>query len=105
MSIVATGIVAALAVAAVGAPLVLLLFVTNSKLDVIHKLVNSNMTAALQAERDATVRELAMMQEVIDLKRVAGHEPSPEALEAIVATKSKISELETTLMDRLKSSV
>src|SRR6185503_6664284 len=31
--------------------------VTNGKLDLIHTLVNSNMTAAMQSELNATVRE------------------------------------------------
>lgn len=76
--------------------------VTNGKLDVIHTLVNSNMTAAMQAELDATVRELAMMHEVIDMKRAAGAEPSVAALAAVEATATKIDELQVTLADRLK---
>jgi len=75
---------------------------TNAKLDVIHVLVNSNMTAAMQAEYDATVRELAMMREVARLNRIAGTEPSVEALAAIDATAVKIAELKATLSDRLK---
>ena len=78
--------------------------ITNIKLDVIHTLVNSNMTAAMQAELDATTRELAMMGEVIELKRVAGREPNVQALAAIEATKSRISELTAALADRLKQS-
>ncbi len=73
---------------------------TNSKLDVIHTLVNSNMTAALQAELDATVRELAMMNEVVELKKVAGHKPGPETLLAINSTAARISELKSTIADR-----
>jgi hypothetical protein len=76
--------------------------VTNGKLDVIHTLVNSNMTAAMQAELDATTRELAMMREVIDLKQAAGKKPTPMALAAVTATESKIHELQTALADRLK---
>jgi hypothetical protein len=76
---------------------------TNGKLDVIHTLVNSNMTAAMQSELDATVRELAMMQEVMELKRTAGQEPSPETLTAVGATTTKIAELQATLADRAKA--
>lgn len=76
--------------------------VTNNKLDVIHTLVNSNMTAAMQAEYDATVRELAMMREVIALKKVAGHQPSAEAVNALTATETKIAEMRASLDDRLK---
>ncbi len=75
--------------------------VTNNKLDVIHTLVNSNMTAAMQAELDATIRELAMMQEVIDLKQASsGRPPGVEALAAIASTKLKIGELRAILKDR-----
>lgn len=73
---------------------------TISKLDVIHALVNSNMTAAMQSEHDATVRELAMMMEVIELKRAAGREPSVEAIAAIESTRRKIVELDNILLDR-----
>jgi len=74
--------------------------VTNGKLDVIHQLVNSSMTAAMQSELDATVRELAMMREVMELKRAAGTEPAPETLAAIDATQAKIGELAASLQDR-----
>lgn len=76
--------------------------VTNDKLDIIHVLVNSNMTASMQAELDATVRELAMMHEVVDLKRKAGHEPTAAALIAIDATEAKVTELKAALDDRLQ---
>jgi len=76
--------------------------VTTNKLDVIHTLVNSNMTAAMQAELDATNRELAMMLEVIDLKKAAGKEPTIEAIDALAVTRAKISELDAALKDRVK---
>ncbi len=75
---------------------------TNDKLDTIHTLVNSNMTAALQAEFDATVREEAMMQEVIELKRAAGREPSETAQAALITTRAKIAELSANLTTRLE---
>lgn len=75
--------------------------VTNDKLDVIHTLVNSNMTAAMQAEHDATVRELAMMREVIALHRADGREPNVESLAAIDSTEHRIAELKASLADRL----
>ena len=77
---------------------------TNTKLDVIHTLVNSNMTAALQSELDATKREMVMMIEVIDLKKASGKLPSEEALHAVELTQAKIAELQATLADRLKAS-
>jgi DNA anti-recombination protein RmuC len=70
-------------------------------LDTIHTLVNSNLTASMQAEFNATVREAAMMQEVIDLKRAAGVEPTIETLATLESTKSRISELNAALADRL----
>ena len=75
---------------------------TNSKLDVIHGLVNSTLSAALQSELDALVTSLAMMHEVIDLKKAGGHEPTEEAVIAFQATEAKIAELRATLADRLK---
>jgi hypothetical protein len=75
--------------------------VTNAKLDVIHTLVDGSMTAAMQSELDATVRELTLMREVAGLRRAAGHDPSAEALAAIDATVLRIAELKTKLADRL----
>ena len=77
---------------------------TNGKLDIIHTLVNSNMTAAMQSELDATIRELAMMKEVIGLKEAAGHSPSPDTLGAVKFTDKKIKELQAGLSDRLRQS-
>lgn len=73
---------------------------TNGKLDVIHTLVNSNMTAAMQAELDAIRREIVMMREVVALNLAAGREPTVEALAAIEATQVKITTLEAQLADR-----
>jgi hypothetical protein len=77
---------------------------TNVKLDVIHTLVNSTMTKAMQSELDATKREVLMMLEVVELKKKAGTEPNPETLSAIEVTRSKISEMEAALEDRLHAS-
>jgi hypothetical protein len=74
--------------------------VLNRKLNVIHILVNSNLTAALQAEFDAVGREFVMMQEVIDIKRVAGHEPNTDTLAALKSTRDKLAELRAVLADR-----
>lgn len=76
---------------------------TNGKLDVIHTLVNSQLTAAMQSELDAIVRELAMMLEVIELKKAAGFEPTPDALAALAAAQAKIAELTAALEDRAKA--
>lgn len=76
----------------------------ESKVDVVHTLVNSTMTRAMQSELDAIKREVLMMLEVVELKKRAGSEPSPETLEAIELTRSKIHEKEVALADRLKAS-
>jgi len=76
---------------------------TSDKLDVIHILVNSNMTAAMQAELDATVREAAMIQEVMDLKMAAGTQPAVEALAALESARKKIGELGAALKDRVQA--
>jgi hypothetical protein len=75
---------------------------TNGKLDVIHGLVNSTLSAALQSELDALVTSLAMMREVMDLKKAGGRDPAAEAVIAFHATEAKIAELQATLADRLK---
>jgi hypothetical protein len=73
---------------------------TFGKLDEIHTLVNSNMTASMQAELDATAREVTLMREVIALHLAAGRDPSAEAEAAIVSTESRIAELRAALDDR-----
>lgn len=67
---------------------------------VIHTLVNSNMTESKERELSATERELAMMKEVVDLKRTAGHEPTSDVLRAISATEAVIAALKADLADR-----
>jgi hypothetical protein len=75
----------------------------SAKLDQIHVLVNSNMTAAMKSELDAKREVLVVMEELIALKRKNGLEPSPETLGQLEATRNKIQELEAQLADRLKS--
>ena len=76
---------------------------TNGKLDVIHTLVNSNMTAAMQSEYAAVVRELAVMREIMELKKANGLEPSTAVLTAIAATEIKLNELRAALEDRAEA--
>jgi len=76
---------------------------TNGRLDVIHTLVNSSMTAAMQSEFDAVTRELAMMREVVELKKASGMEPSAAALAAVKTTEAKLNELAVTLEDRART--
>jgi hypothetical protein len=75
--------------------------ISNAKLDVIHGLVNSTMTAAMASELDALKASLAMMQEVLDLKQSMGHPPTDEVLNAITLTKAKIASLTGVISDRV----
>lgn len=73
----------------------------SGKLEVIHALVNSNLTAAIQEGLDARKAQLVTMLEIIDLKKADARQPTPEALHAIRTTQEKIVELERSLRDRL----
>lgn len=75
---------------------------SDKKLDEIHILVNSNMTAAMQAELDARIGQLLLMKEVIELKKALGKTPLKDALVAVESTEEKITELRTKLADRLR---
>lgn len=72
----------------------------NDKLDVIHTLVNSNMTAAMQGELSAVTGQVALMREVIALRRVGGQKPDAGALAALAAAEAKAGELTSRLEDR-----
>ncbi len=74
--------------------------ITNNKLDTIHALVNSNMTAAMQSEYDATRRELVLLLYVLELNRRAGSEPTQESLVEIDTAKKRIAELAIALESR-----
>lgn len=76
---------------------------TNDKLDVIHALVNSNLTLALQGELDATVRELALMRELVSLHRFHGSEPSAEAMESMAHTAARITALQSQVNERISA--
>lgn len=74
----------------------------DKKLQEVHVLVNSNMTAAMQAELDATIQQLVLMREVVDLKQAMGSPPSEDSMLAIDVTEQKISELRTKLDEHKK---
>jgi len=78
--------------------------VQEAKLDQIHTLVNSNLTAAMQDQLDALKAMLVLLLETVDLKHAAspGAAPSKETVTTIAATKTKIAELSAQLEDRLK---
>lgn len=70
--------------------------VTNGKLDVIHTLVNSNMTAAMQAQLAALKAQLVLMDRL-----AATGDSSAEELDAVAMVEAQITELEAALHDRL----
>lgn len=71
----------------------------NSKLDVVHRLVNSNMTAAMQSELDAKKAQRAALRVVIGYKQSAGANVTDDEVE-INVLNVKIATLEATLTDR-----
>jgi len=74
---------------------------TDGKLDAIHTLVNSDMTAARQSELDQTRVTLVMLRKVVALDHAAGREPSDADLATIETTEARIEELQAILADRL----
>lgn len=70
----------------------------SDKLDVVHSLVNSQLQAALQAEHDALVVQLALMKEMMAMRSGGG--TTPEALAAIEKVQERISELEVIIKER-----
>lgn len=74
---------------------------TDAQLKQIHTLVNSEMTAARQAELDQTRITLIMLRKVVAMDKANGREPEPEDLEAIITTGARITELQAILADRL----
>jgi hypothetical protein len=76
---------------------------TSDKLEVIRVDVNSNMTAAMKGELDATQREHATLIELVDLRKKLGQEPTKVVLEAIDRSSLRMAELTAVLSDRLKA--
>jgi len=75
--------------------------VIEGKLDVIHGLVNSGLTAAKQSELEAITRELASMRELVDLRRAAGLVSSDDHLPAAIEeTEQRRRELEAEIKVR-----
>lgn len=74
----------------------------SEKLDAIHILVNSNLTISIQKGRDASVRELISLRELIALKqKLLGEEPSPETLAELKSAQEAIDKSDAELHDRL----
>ena len=78
----------------------------STKLDVIHTLVNSNMTAAMMGELDALKRDHASMTELIDIKRSnQGREPTPDTVATLLSIERRMEELRGELDDRLRTNI
>lgn len=74
--------------------------VQNAKLDVIHTLVNSEMTAAKQSEHDARSNELVALLEAVDVRRLQGREPTTEGQTYLAGLRSRIAALRVELDER-----
>jgi len=76
--------------------------VQGAKLDQIHTLVNSNLTAAMQDQLDARTATLVLLKEVAAGRKLGGIEPTKETLGVIASNEGKIAELSAQLSDRKK---
>jgi hypothetical protein len=76
--------------------------VTSAKLEVIHTLVNSTLTAALQSELDSTRREELLLRELMQMRSDAGHPVTDDQRATLGATQRKIRELARAMDDRIR---
>jgi hypothetical protein len=70
---------------------------TTESLENIHALVNSDKTIALGRERDGLVTQLALLQEIVELR---GGVPTPQTKIALEATQARLAELNEELNRR-----
>jgi uncharacterized membrane protein affecting hemolysin expression len=70
---------------------------THDQLTQIHTLVNSNMTASMQADHDSTVLLLAALRANVALR---GGEANEDTRVAIKTAEGRLAELEAQLTDR-----
>lgn len=77
----------------------------RAQLQQIHVLVNSNLTAAIQAELTATEFLATALRENISKDEAAGVEPSAEALGNVRAVDERVAELRAQIDDRHRSTV
>jgi hypothetical protein len=66
-----------------------------------HSMVNSDKTADMGDRLIDKLALLAMMRELINLKRANGHEPTSEAVAAVEALELSIETLRTNIADRM----
>jgi hypothetical protein len=72
----------------------------SDQLRVIHTLVNSTLTAALQAELDSTRREEMLLRELLSMREDSGAQVSDDQRAALGAVQRKIQELTAAMADR-----
>ncbi len=72
----------------------------SEKLDEIHVLVNSNLTASMQGELYYARATIALLEDVIKHLK-GGKLPRKEALDALAMARARVLELEPQLLDRL----
>ncbi len=73
---------------------------TFGKMQEIHTLVNSDMTAARMDQRDQTKLTLLGLRKIIQLDKDAGRLPSVDDTDAILAAEKQIIRLDAILSDR-----
>lgn len=74
----------------------------NGKLDVIHTLVNSNMTSEMKRALVATQGQLVLLERVIALNKAAGDKPTADNDATVKALEDQIAEMESALEERAK---
>jgi alkylhydroperoxidase/carboxymuconolactone decarboxylase family protein YurZ len=78
---------------------------TGRQLKQIHTLVNSNLTASMQGQLDATKRELVTLRELVALRKETGKDVDPKTLEQIVETEGLIERLAKMIAEREEQTV
>lgn len=74
--------------------------IQDKKLDTIHVLVNSTLTAAKDAQRAGAVRELVLLREMRDLHTQAGRPETEAERSSILAAEQRVADLDAELRDR-----
>jgi hypothetical protein len=74
--------------------------ITDQKLDVIHRLVNSQLLVAMQAELDSTIRLSLVLKELTAVNRRSGIEPTRESVELLATADARIAELGVQISER-----
>jgi hypothetical protein len=74
----------------------------DRKLDTIHVLVNSTLTAAKDAQRAGAERELILLREMRDVHLDSGREPSERDNAHIAEAEQRVRDLRAELEDRAR---